>query len=119
MRLVLLWLRSCNRLMARFMGTTRGVELKLGCRLVQACLCALHGREREAREALFPVSMRAVAPALAEATLEWAHHDWNLRGLAGTPFGQWALAWLSSDVGRHVAEERDKSPRGMRPCCVW
>ena len=38
--LVLLWLRSCSQLMHRFVGTARGAETGLGCRLVHASLLA-------------------------------------------------------------------------------
>ena len=57
------------------------------------------------------MSVRAVAPALAKATLDWAHTDWNLRGLADTPFGQWAFACLSPSAWDcRLAVELDRSP---------
>ena len=102
------WLRSCNQLMSRFVGTARGVEARFGCRLVHACLLELHSTPRPTCEALLPVSVRTVAPSLARVTLEWAHKDWNLRGLADTPFGQWAFTCLRPEAGSYrLAEELD------------
>ena len=69
--------------------------MRLGCWPVHACLRALHSAPRPTREALLLVSVRTVASVLAKVTLDWAHMDWNLRGLANTPFGQWAFACLS------------------------
>ena len=78
---------------------------------MHACLHALHGAPRPTREALLPVSMRMVATALAKVTLDWAHTDWNLRGLADTPFGQWAFACLSPSAWDcQLAVELDRSP---------
>ena len=110
-RLVLLWLRSCNQLMSRFVGTARGVETRLGCRLVRASLLKLHNALRPTCEAFLPVSVQTVAPSLARVTLELAHEDWNLRGLADTPFGQWAFTCLRPEaLSYRLPEELDGSP---------
>ena len=51
---------------------------------MHACLRALRSAPRPTREALLLVSVRTVASVLAKVTLDWAHTDWNLCGLAAT-----------------------------------
>ena len=92
-------------------GWLGSVQLLLGRRLVLAGLQALFQEPRAVREAILPVSLRAVA---AKITIDWAHKDWNLRGLLDTSFGQWVFPKVGvgerGDLALRVLQERDKSP---------